>query len=258
MTDSYKRDFSFNDSKDDARNRQKLDEEFDSVGKSLIAMRDLIAKSFNDDGSLKSGVIDSKAISKSVVLLPEEAERWTPSKFYKIGAVVYVDSSIRWCAKPHVAENFEKETEFWETVIDFKPFYKQMELIAGNSRVARVSANIEQVTAVAQNMAKLLELHQSLEMLSTIQEFGPALKFLSEGGAAVILAVHKKLDSIAAVAGELEQIRKVSVSLNKIDAVASVELKLAAVEKSLDDIKIVAAFVKQLKSIAAGVGGATG
>lgn len=251
---NYTRDYAFKDGKDVEAIKAKLDIEFDLISNAIAAVYARLAKTVNDDGTLRSGVIDGKAISKSVVLLPEEATLWAEGVDYKVGSVIMHLSSIRWCSKAHKSVNFNDEIENWEIVLDFKPTIDRLAALANNPSVIRVEKNIDAVQDLAKNIAPLLELRSEIDTLQKLGAALPLLKTLSQSGENTIGEIYENLDSLIELAGlseKLNVIFEISSSIKLLSGITSDLAKLSAIA---EDIKTVADFSRQLKAISSGVG----
>lgn len=252
---NYTRDYSFADSKQSTELAPKLDMELDSIANAFKTLYETMAKTINDDGTLKPSVVDAKAISKSVVLLPEKAEDWVEGGIYKVGSIVFYQSAIRWCAKAHTSVNFKDEEDNWRTVLDFKPLIDKVTALANSPHVVRVEKNLDAVQDLAKNIAPLMELRDAMAQVLKVADALPVIKAIGNSGEDTIKDIHENLDALVELAGmsdKLNMLFEISQNIRLLAGVTQDLSKLAAIS---EDIKIVAKFSKQLKMMSAGIGG---
>lgn len=252
---NYTRDYSFADNKTSAEVPSKLDIEFDAISNAFKTLYETIAKTINDDGTLKPGVVDGKAISKSVVLLPEETSAWAEGQSYKVGSIIFHESSLRWCGKAHKSVSFKDEQENWHTVIDFKPLIEKVTALAHSPHVVRVEKNLDAVQDLAKAIAPLMELRAQIDVVLRVGEALPLLKSLGESGEDTIHEIHENLNSLVELASISDKLNILFEVSQNIRLLSGITQDLSKIADIADDIKTVSKFAKQIKAMSAGMGG---
>lgn len=260
MLKTYQPDFSFGSNKDPDTQGRKLDMELTAISKSLADVAQRLSGLQNDDGSLRAGAVDAKALDAGLSLFPSTPTNWLPGREYRANMVALVDLKVAWCTKSHKSSTkFADDAKNWEVILDFTPYFTKMEQYTRNPALARIDANLDKLVFVAEKASQLTELVQNMEKLMALAAKIPDLEqLLDDGGAPVLKDIRDNLGFLVELAQNKEAILELSVLADKIYALGQIPEQLEVLGDAAEDVKRVSSFLGQVQQISAGAKGIAG
>lgn len=250
---SYSRDTDFAELKgSQADIGAKVNHELDMLGRGFDHVLRNLAKLQEDDGRLKSGVVDGDALAPETATGLRPATAWAERTKYQINDAVYVGYAVLRCKKAHKSTTFEADAEAgnWEIIVTFDHVIKAIDGVASDPGFKRVSDNMGAISAIAVNLDRLNVIMNNLEAIVAINQKLPELMNLA-GAFKAIMRLDLDLASVVKVAEIADSVITVAGDTEKVKEAASMAAGFAAVFENIEAIQKVNAMINPLKDVAA-------
>lgn len=249
---AYQRDTSFAELKgSQADVGAKLDQELDALGKGFDHVLKNLARIQEDDGRLKSGIVDGDALSSDTALGVRAAAEWVENFKYRVNDTVYKGFAVYRCRKAHKSEIFEKDLEalFWEPIVTFDKMIAEIVAVKEDAGFKRVSENMGPIGIIAGLSDKLDKIATNLELLMGIADKMPQInKVFALAGA--IEDIETNMESLLKVAAIAEEVKAVAGSFETVNEAAQMAKGFIAVSENMPSIQKIGAMLGPLTDIA--------